>query len=57
MFFVTIMNLEKYRYNYGRKASQTRMKKILIKLPEKNGNPDLIFMENYIKSLPYSKSL
>lgn len=57
MFFVTILNLEQYRYNYGRKASQTRMKSISIKLPEKNGVPDFEFMENYIKSLPYSKSL
>jgi len=57
MFFVTIMNLEKYRYNYGRKASQTRMKAISIKLPEKNGIPDFNFMEKFIKSLSYSKSL
>ncbi|MFV0237002.1 MAG: N-6 DNA methylase [Flavobacteriales bacterium] len=57
MFFVTILNLEQYRYNYGRKASQTRMKTISIKLPEKNGVPDFEFMENYIKSLPYSKIL
>ncbi|MCF6350949.1 MAG: restriction endonuclease subunit S [Flavobacteriaceae bacterium] len=57
MFFVTIMNLEKYRYNYGRKASQTRMKTISIKLPEKNGKPNFSLMEKYIKSLPYSKSL
>ncbi len=57
MFFVTIMNLEKYRYNYGRKASQTRMKAIAIKLPAKKGKPDFKFMENYIKSLRYSKLL
>ncbi len=57
MFFVTILNLEQYRYNYGRKASQTRMKQISIKLPSKNGKPDFEFMENYIKSLNYSKSL
>ncbi|QMU65618.1 MAG: hypothetical protein GKR88_15915 [Flavobacteriaceae bacterium] len=57
MFFVTILNLEQYRYNYGRKASQTRMKSISIKLPEKKGQPDFELMENYIKSLPYSRSL
>lgn len=57
MFLVTIMNLEKYRYNYGRKASQTRIKTISIKLPEKNGKPNFSLMEKYIKSLPYSKSL
>ncbi|TAE68071.1 MAG: methyltransferase [Bacteroidetes bacterium] len=57
MFLVTIMNLEKYRYNYGRKCSQTRMKQISIKLPSKNGQPDFDYMENYIKSLPYSGSI
>ena len=51
------MNLEQYRYNYGRKCSQTRMKEISVKLPEKNGEPDFEFMENYIKSLSYSSSL
>lgn len=57
MFLTTILNLEQYRYNYGRKCSQTRMKEISIKLPSKNGNPDFEYMENYIKSLSYSSSL
>lgn len=57
LFLATILNLEQYRYNYGRKCSQTRMNEIDIKLPSKNGGPDFEFMENYIKSLPYSKSL
>ncbi len=57
MFLVTILNLEQYRYGYGRKCSQERMKKVSIKLPSINGNPDFEFMEKYIKSLPYSSSL
>ena len=57
MFLVTILNLEQYRYNYGRKCSQIRMKNISIQLPSKNGDPDFEYMENYIKSLPYSSSL
>lgn len=57
MFLVTILNLERYRYNYGRKCSQTRMEQIKIKLPAKNGQPDFEFMESYIKSLAYSKSI
>lgn len=57
LFLVTIMNTEQYRYNYGRKASQSRMTQINIKLPTKNNKPDFEFMENYIKSLPYSSSL
>ncbi|MDD4216100.1 MAG: N-6 DNA methylase [Bacteroidales bacterium] len=57
MFLVTIMNLERYRYNYGRKCSQTRMKEISIKLPSKDNKPDFALMENYIKTLPYSLSI
>lgn len=57
MFLATVINQEQYRYNYGRKCSQTRMKEICIKLPSKNKQPDFEFMENYIKSLPYSSSI
>lgn len=57
LFISTIINAEQYRYNYGRKCSQERMKKSYIKLPSKNGVPDFEFMENYIKSLPYSSSI
>lgn len=58
LFLVTILNLENYRYNYGRKASQSRMKNTYIKLPvDNNNNPDYDFMENYIKSLKYSGSI
>ncbi len=58
MFLVTILNLEQYRYNYGRKCSQSRIKKLSVKLPTNAiGQPDWKFMESYIKSLPYSSSL
>lgn len=57
MFLVTIINQEQYRYNYGRKCSQDRMEKGNLKLPSKDGSPDWEFMENYIKSLPYSSNL
>lgn len=57
IFLVTILNLEQYRYNYGRKCSQSRMKQTKIKLPAKNGKPDFNFMENFIKSLPYSNNI
>ncbi|GMO29668.1 MAG: hypothetical protein Ta2B_10640 [Termitinemataceae bacterium] len=57
LFLVTILNKEQYRYNYGRKCSQSRMKTISIKLPSKNNKPDFEYMENYIKSLPYSKCI
>jgi len=57
LFLATVINLEQYRYNYGRKASQTRLKEREIKLPAKGGEPDWEFMEKYIKSLPYSSSI
>lgn len=57
IFMKTILQLEKYRYNYSRKMGSARLTQFKIKLPSKNKNPDWGFMENYIKSLPYSKSL
>jgi hypothetical protein len=58
LFLVKILNCEQYRYNYGLKASQTRLKKSTIKLPAtKEGQPDWLFMENFIKSLPYSYAI
>jgi type I restriction-modification system DNA methylase subunit len=58
MFFVTIFKLEQYRYNYGRKASQDRLKQSSIKLPvNEQGSPDWKYMEDYIKSLPYSSNI
>ncbi|WP_236861595.1 restriction endonuclease subunit S [Candidatus Magnetominusculus xianensis] len=58
LFLVTLIKLEKYRFNYGRKWHIGRMEISEIKLPVTiEGNPDFDFMENYIKSLPYSSSL
>ena len=58
LFLSALIRKEKYRYNYGRKWVISRMNKSKIKLPVDNdGNPDWQFMENYIKSLPYSSSL
>lgn len=58
MFLVTVLNLEQYRYNYGRKCSQSRLKKSKIKLPlTDTEKPNYGFMEKYIKALPYSRNL
>lgn len=57
MFLTTIINKEQYRYSYGRKSSQDRIKNSSIKLPCKNNVPDWKYMENYVKSLPYSINL
>ncbi len=55
LFISTVMTKNKYKYNFGRKAFKSRLLFDTIMLPvDKNGNPDWKFMENYIKSLPYS---
>lgn len=58
MFICTLIHLEKYRWAYGRKWRPSRMPSSEIKLPvDKKGKPDFEFMENYIKSLPYSANI
>ena len=58
MFLITLIQLEKYRFSYGRKWHLERMNKSIIKLPvNEKGEPDWKFMEDYIKSLPYSNNL
>jgi Type I restriction modification DNA specificity domain len=58
LFLCTLIRKEKYRFSYGRKWGISRMKKSKIKLPvDNNKKPDFQFMENYIKSLPYSSSI
>lgn len=54
LFIATIIKAERPKYNYGRKWKKEIMKKSVIKLPTKNREPDWSYMENYIKSLPYS---
>jgi hypothetical protein len=57
LFFAALLRLEKFRFNYSRKMGTDRLKKLKIKIPVKNNNLDIELMENYIKSLPYSKSI
>lgn len=62
LFFKTIMDNEKYRFNYGRAFKMELVKEHKIKLPastNENGEivPDWQWMENYIKGLPYSGAL
>ena len=56
MFLIPIIELEKFRYSFARAWGLDRMKTTIIKLPvNESGEPDYEFMENYIKTLPYSK--
>lgn len=54
LFIATVIKAERPKYNYGRKWTKEIMKKSVIKLPTKNGEPDFLYMEQYMKSLPYS---
>lgn len=53
LFVCAVLRQEKYRYSYGRKWVLESMKSTIIKLPEKSGKSDWLYMENYMKSLPY----
>lgn len=58
LFLATVLNIEDYRYSYGRARILSKLKKEAIKLPvDSYGNPDWQFMENYIKALSYGDSL
>ncbi len=57
LFLTTIINKEQYRYSYGRKFNQDRIRETEIKLPFKNGKIDWDWIESYIKGLNYSKYL
>ena len=58
MFLCTILPIEKYRFGFGRKWDKAMMEQTKIKLPvTENNEPDWQFMEDYIKSLSYSKQL
>ena len=59
LFLCSLIKLEAYKYTTcGREWRLERMPKSKIKLPvNQDGKPDWQFMENYIKSLPYSSNL
>lgn len=58
MFLVTLLNMERYRYNYGRKRSQTRLRRESLRLPATGaGEPDWAFMERYIDGVRYSANV
>lgn len=58
LFICTLIRLEKYRFNYGRKWHLERMRDSVIKLPvTSTGIPDWAFMARYVKALPYSSQL
>lgn len=58
MFLVTVLNMEQYRYNYGLKRAQKRLKRESLSLPcTRSGEPDWAHIERYIGGLRYSANL
>ncbi len=59
MFLCAIIEKDRFRWAYGRKWRPKRMPSSIIRLPVITGTriPDWQFMEDYIKSLPYSKNI
>lgn len=58
LFIASIIDRDKYKFAYGRQYRQKSFNKHKIKLPvTPSGEPDWKFMEDYIKSLPYSKNI
>jgi len=54
LFLSVVFNQEQYRYSYGRKSNQKKIKNTIIKLPATiSGSPNWVFMERYVKSLRY----
>ena len=53
-----IINKQNFRFNYGRKANQERIKNMVINLPiRSDGKIDFEFIDTFINSLPYSATI
>lgn len=51
LFIATVLQQNKYKYAYGRKAFKNKFENEIIKLPTVNDKPDWNFMEKYIEKL------
>lgn len=57
LFICTILRKESIRFNYARKWTATRMRDCIIKLPTRDGQPDISAMESFMKTLPLGWAL
>lgn len=56
LFFVTLLNQEKFRYRYGRQYRQKDFHKQTIKLPlDENGEVNVEFIENFMETFKAQK--
>jgi hypothetical protein len=58
LFITTLMKQNQYKFKFGRKAFKNKFQNETIKLPVTSiGDPDWQYMEDYIRSLPYSDNI
>ena len=58
LFISTILNMEQYKFSYGRAVYGSVVENIVIKLPiDEQGSPNWNYMENYIKQLQFSDTI
>ena len=57
IYVSVLINKQTFRFNYGRKANQDRIKNMVISLPVINGEIDYEFIDNFIGSLEYSSQI
>lgn len=56
LFIATVINKESPKWNYGRQIRLNDCQQLEVFLPaNKDGEPDLLFMKDYMKTLKYSK--
>lgn len=56
MYLTTLLDMEQFKYSYGRVVSTKKLKETRIKLPvDLHNQPNWLFMENYIKNIDESK--
>ncbi len=53
LFLKTLIELEKYKWSYGRQIRLEDCKKLRIKLPSKDNKPDWKYMEQYMEQYSY----
>lgn len=57
MFLVTVLKLERFKWNFGRQMRLSSTGNIQYQLPVRGIKPDWVFMDYYIKTLAYSSNL
>ena len=51
LFICTILNKEKFKWNYGRKPKNNKVFETVVRLPNKNGKPDWKYMAEFIDKI------